>query len=76
MIKQDTVQCSNEMETAEMGLETVKRELANVYWQSVPQPGCTWKKGPTVCAGIAQNLHISCLESSGADGNWFEVQRI
>ena len=47
--------------------------MANVYWQSVPQPDCTWKDGLTVCACIALNLHISRFESSGADGNWFKV---
>jgi len=36
------------METVEIGLETVRRLLANVCWQSVPQPDCTWKEGLTV----------------------------
>jgi len=45
-----------------MSLETVSRQLANVYWRSVPQPDCTWKEGTTVCACITLNLHISCFE--------------
>jgi len=56
-----------------MGLETVGRYLANVYWQTVPQPACTWKEGLIICACVALNLHISCFEPSGADGNWFKV---
>ena len=32
-----------------MGLETVRRQLANVYWQSVPQLDCTEQAGkPTI----------------------------
>ena len=48
MIKRDVVGCSNETETVEMDLETVRTDLASVYWLIVPQPDCTWK-GLTVC---------------------------
>ena len=34
---------------------------------------CRIALGKTVCACIALNLYISCLEPSGADGNWFKV---
>jgi len=29
-------------------LKLVRRQLAEVYWQSVPLPDCTWKKGLTL----------------------------
>jgi len=44
-----------------MGLETVRRYLADVYWQSVPQPDCTWKEGLIVFACFVSliNCHIA-----------------
>jgi len=47
--------------------------MANVYWQSVPQPDCTWKENLTVCVCVPLNLHIYRFEPSGADVNWFKV---
>ena len=59
--------------SAMLSLEAVRRQMADIDRNCIPQADCTWKEGMTEYVGSALDLPICGLGSSGENGSWLKV---